>query len=113
MVGNVSLSGDAKLYLPTTPTVAPTGKVLAVVRTATGAPLVDPSLMVKLYGTYKETLYAPPATQLMAEGSVRDGQVTLQLHLHAAMAAHTIPAYATLTGPGFTPVTDHLKIKVS
>jgi len=113
MVGDVSLSGDAKLYLPTTTTVAPTGKVLAIVRTATGQPLDDPTLVVKLYGTYKETSYAPPATQLMASGTVRDGQVTLQLHLHAAMAAHTIPAYATLSGPGFAPVTDHLKIKVS
>lgn len=113
MVGEVSLSGDATLYLPTTATVAPTGKILAVVRTATGQPLVDPALVVKLYGTYKETSYAPAATQLMASGTVRSGQVTLQLHLHAAMAAHAIPAYATLNGPGFTPVTDHLKIKVS
>lgn len=113
MVGEVSLSGDAKLYLPPTPTIAPTGKLLAVVRTATGAPLVDPSLVVNLYGTYTETQYAPPVTQLMASGPVLSGQVTLQLHLHAAMAAHTIPAYATLSGPGFTPVTDHLKIKVS
>ena len=113
MVGNVSLAGDAKLYLPAVTTVAPTGKVIAIVRTATGNPLVDPSLKVTLYGTYKETSYAPPATQLMAVGSVVNGQVVLKLHLHAAMAAHTIPAYATLTGPGFTPVTDHLKIKVS
>ena len=86
---------------------------MAVVRTATGQPLVDPSLVVNLYGTYTETQYAPPVTQLMASGPVLNGQVTLQLHLHAAMAHHTIPAYATLSGPGFTPVTDHLKIKVS
>ena len=113
MVGEVSLSGVAKLYLPPTPTIAPTGKLLAVVRTATGAPLVDPALVVNLYGTYTETQYAPPVTQLMASGPVLSGQVVLQLHLHAAMATHTIPAYATLSGPGFTPVTDHLKIKVS
>jgi hypothetical protein len=113
MVGNVSLAGDLNLYLPTVTTVAPTGQVLAIVRTATGNPVVDPSLTVKLYGTYTETSYAPPVTVLMAEGSVRSGQAVLKLHLHAAMAGHTIPAYATLTGPGFTPRTDHLKIKVS
>jgi hypothetical protein len=113
MVGNVSLAGDAKLYLPPTATVAPTGTVLAIVRTATGSALVDPSLTVKLFGTYKETSYAPAVTQLMAEGSVLDGQVILKLHLQANIAGHSIPGVATLTGPGFTPVTDHLTIKVS
>jgi hypothetical protein len=113
MVGNVSLSGDAKLYVPPTATVTPTGTVLAIVRTATGSPLVDPSMTVKLYGTYKETSYAPAVTQLLAEGSVLSGQVVLKLDLHAAMAGHTIPSYVTLTAPGFKPVTDHLTIKVS
>jgi hypothetical protein len=50
MVAGVSLSGDPKVYLPPTPTLAPTGKLLVVVRTATGAPLVDPSVVVKLFG---------------------------------------------------------------
>jgi hypothetical protein len=113
MLAEVALSGDAKLFVPPTAKIAPTGTVLAIVRTATGSPLVDPSLMVKLYGTYKETSYAPAVTQLLAEGPVLNGQVVLKLDLHAAMAGHTIPAYVTLAGPGFTAVTDHLTIKVS
>lgn len=113
MVGNVSLSGDAKMYLPPTAKVTPTGTVLAIVRTATGGPLVDPALTVQLYGTYKETSYAPAVNQLMAQGPVLNGQVILKLHLLANLAGKTIPAYATLTGPGFAPVTDHLTIKVS
>ncbi len=113
MVGRVSLAGDAKLYLPPTATVAPTGRVLAIVRTATGAPLVDPNMTVKMYGTWKETSYAPPSTQLMASGKVLNGQVSLHLSLHAAMAGHTIPAYVVLSAPGFIPVTQHLTIKVS
>jgi hypothetical protein len=113
MVGNVSLSGDAKLYLPPTAKVAPTGTVLAIVRTATGGALDDPSLTVQLYGTYKETSYAPAVNQLMAQGSVLNGQVILKLHLLANLAGKTIPAYANLTGPGFAPVTDHLTIKVT
>jgi hypothetical protein len=113
MVGNVALSGDAKMYLPPTAKVAPTGTVLAIVRTATGGPLADPALTVQLYGTYKETSYAPAVNQLMAHGSVLNGQVILKLHLLANLAGKTIPAYATLTGPGFAPVTDHLTIKVS
>ena len=113
LLGEVSLSGDAKIYLDPTPTIAPTGKLLVVVRNANGAPLVDPSLTVRLYGTYVETQYAPPVLQLMASGPVSSGQVELQLHLHAAMAHHSIPAYVTLSGPGFTPVTHSLTIKVS
>ncbi len=113
MVGDVSLSGDAKMYLPPTAKVAPTGTVLAIVRSATGGPLADPALTVQLYGTYKETSYAPAVNQLMAQGSVLNGQVILKLHLLANLAGKTIPAYATLTGPGFAPVTDHLTIKVS
>jgi hypothetical protein len=113
MVGSASLAGDAKLYLPTTITLSPTGKLVAIVRTATGAPLADPALSVKLYGTWKETSYAPPSTQLIASGTVLNGQAVLQLDLHAAMASHTIPAYATLAGPGFIPVTEDLAIKVS
>ena len=113
LMGEVSLSGDAKIYLDPTPTIAPTGKLLVVVRNANGAPLVDPSLTVRLYGTYVETQYAPPVLQLMASGPVTSGQVELQLHLHPGMAHHTIPAYVTLSGPGFTPLRHSLKIKVS
>lgn len=84
-----------------------------IVRNAKGAPLVDPNLVVKLYGTWKETSYAPPSTQLMASETVLNNQVVLHLDLHAAMAGHTIPATVTLAGPGYIPVTDHLTVKVS
>jgi hypothetical protein len=111
MVGNVSLAGDAKLYLPTIATVAPTGKLVAIVRDANQEPLVDPSLVVKLYGTYTVSPSGAPTAHLLASGNVLSGQVVLGLHLPGA--AHTFPAYATLTGPGFIPDTVHLTIKVS
>jgi hypothetical protein len=112
-IGAASLAGDAKLYLPTSLTTTPTGSVLAIVRTATGQPLTDPALKLSLYGTYKETAYAPAVTVLMASGAVANGQLTLHLHLRAAMAGHTVPAYVTMSGPQYIPVTEHLKIKVS
>jgi hypothetical protein len=87
--------------------------VLAIVRTATGTPLTDPNLTVKMYGTWKETSYAPASTQLMASGTVANGQLTLHLHLRAAMTGHSIPAYVTMSGPQYIPVTEHLTIKVS
>lgn len=87
--------------------------MLAIVRTATGTPLTDPNLTVKMYGTWKETSYAPASTQLMASGTVANGQLTLHLHLRAAMTGHSIPAYVTMSGPQYIPVTEHLTIKVS
>jgi hypothetical protein len=44
---------------------------------------------------------------------VVNGQYVLHLDLPAILVGHTIPAYATLSGPGFIPVTDHLSIKIS
>lgn len=111
MVGDVSLAGDAKLYLPTVATVAPTGDLLAIVRTATQQPLNDPSLVVNLYGTYTASPAGAKTAQLLASGNVRNGQAVLRLHLPGAV--RTIPAYATLSGPGFMPDTVHLTIKVS
>ena len=62
IIGNVSLAGDAKLYLPASITLAPTGTLIAVVHTATGYAFTAPGLTVQLYGTWKQkTLsYAPP-----------------------------------------------------
>jgi hypothetical protein len=113
MMGNASLAGDAKLYLPTTITLSPTGKLVAIVRTATGAPLADPALSVKLYGTWKETSYAPPSTQLIASGTVLNGQVTLRLHLPTSLIGKTVAGVAVLSGSEFIPVKHSLTIKVS
>jgi hypothetical protein len=113
MVGQVSLAAEANLFLPTSATVAPTGKLVAIVRTATEQTLSDPSLVVKLYGTWKSVSYGPATTQLIASGAVVGGQVVLQFHLPASLAHTTIIASATLAGADFIPVTHDLTIKVS
>jgi hypothetical protein len=118
MVGDVSLSGDAKLYLPAVTTVAPTGKLLAVVQTANGSAFTDPDLTVKLVGTWeqKTTSYAPPVvvTKQIASATVVNGGATLQLQgIPASLAGKTVTATATMTGPGFIPVTRTLKIRIS
>lgn len=118
IIGNVSLAGDAKFYLPSQATLAPTGKLVAVVQTATGYAFSDPSLTVKLYGTWKQktTSYAPPTvvTKVIAGGPVLDGKAELPLHsIPASAIGKTISVSAVLTGPGFIPVTHQLTIKVS
>jgi hypothetical protein len=113
MVGEASVAADAALYLPPTATLAPTAKLVAVVRMPSGSALTDRSLTVSLYGTWKTVSYAPASTQLIASGTVVNGQAVLKLHLPASLAHKTVPAYATLSGKGFISVTDHLKIKVS
>jgi hypothetical protein len=113
MVGEASLAADAGLYLPATASSAPTGEIVAVVRMPSGPALTDRSLTVSLYGTWKTVSYAPASTQLIASGTVLNGQVVLKVHLPASLAHKSVPAYATLAGPGFVSVTDHLKIKVS
>jgi hypothetical protein len=110
MVAEVSLAGVGELYVP--PIVASTGKLVAVVRTPSGQPLNDPSLAVRLYGTWATAADATPTTHLVASGAVTDGQAVLQVHLPASLAHQTIAAFATLTGPGFLPVTAKLKIMV-
>jgi hypothetical protein len=114
MVAEASLAGDAGLYLPATATMPPTGgKLVAVVRMPSGTPVTDPSLSVKLYGTWKTVSYAPVTTQLIATGTVVGGQAVLKVHLPASLAHKVIPAYATLSGKGFLSATDKLKIAVS
>jgi hypothetical protein len=113
MVGEASVAADAALYLPPTATLAPTGELVAVVRMPSVPALTDRSLTVSLYGTWKTVSYAPASTQLIASGTVLNGQAVLKLHLPSSLAHKTVPAYATLSGKGFVSVTDHLKIKVS
>ena len=117
IIGNVSLAGDAKLYLPASATLAPTGTLIAIVHTVTGYAFTAPGLTVQLYGTWKQkTLsYAPPTTvtKLVGSGTVRGGQATLRLHIPASVAGKTVAAVAVLSGSGFIPVRHSLTIKVS
>ncbi len=117
IIGNVSLAGDAKLYLPASIALAPTGTLIAVVHTATGYAFTDPGLTVQLKGTWKQKglSYAPPTvvTKLIGNGTVSGGQAVLRLHIPPSVAGKTVAAVAVLSGPGFIPVSHSLTIKVS
>jgi hypothetical protein len=100
MVAEVSLAGDADLYLLPTTTYAPAGKLVAVVRTASGQPLTDPSLSVKLYGAWKTVSCAPAITQLIAMRAVVGSQAVLQLQFPASPAHKTVSRLRHPLGQG-------------
>jgi hypothetical protein len=118
MIAEVTLIGDAKLYLPPSISLAPTGQLLAVVRGAQGSAFSDPNLKVTLVGTWQSKVasYAPPIsmTKQLAQAAVVNSVATLQLSgIPASMAGHTITAVATLAGPGFVTTSQTLRIKVT
>jgi hypothetical protein len=117
IIANVSLAGDAKLYLPTSATLAPTSRLIAVVHTATGYAFTAPGLTVHLYGTWKQkTLsYAPPTvvTKLIGTGAVSGGQAVLRLDIPASAVGKTVAAVAVMSGSGFIPLRHSLTIRVS
>lgn len=118
LISEVILNGDAQLYLPPSITLAPNAKLLAVVRSTTGTAFTDPNLTVKLVGTWEQKIasYAPPVlvTKVLATATVSDSVAALQLQgIPASEKGKTITATATMTGPGFIPVTKTVKIKIA
>jgi Protein of unknown function (DUF642) len=113
MVAEVSLAGDANLFLPHTASVAPNGKLVAIVHNGEGEPLTLSGLKVLLYGTYKTASYAPASKALLASAPVSGGQAVLQLKLPASLKGQTIAAHADLLGPNYRSVSVTLTIKVT
>jgi hypothetical protein len=118
MISEVTLNGDAKLYLPPSITLPPAGPLLAVVRGANGQAFSDPNLVVTLVGTWQQkvTSYAPPivVTKQLASAAVVNSVATLHLvGIPASMAGHTVTATATMVGPGFVTTSETLRIKIS
>jgi hypothetical protein len=118
MISEITLNGDAKLYLPPSISLGPTGPLLAVVRGVNGSAFTDPNLTVTLVGTWQQKVasYAPPiiVTKQLATATVVNSVATLRLSgIPTSMAGHTVTATATLTGPGFVTTSDTVKIKVT
>jgi hypothetical protein len=112
-VAAASMAADANLFLPPTASLAPTGKITAVVHNGEGEPFTQSGLTVRLYATYKTVSYAPATKQLLATASVVNGQAVLQLKLPASLKGQTITAHANLTGPDYIPTTTNIMIKVT
>jgi hypothetical protein len=113
IVAEVSLAGDANLFLPHATSLVPSGKLTAIVHNGEGEPFTQTGLTVRLYATYKTASYAPATKQLLATGPVTGGQAVLQLHLPTSLKGQTLEAHANLTGPNYIPTTINLTIKVT
>ncbi|HTX00627.1 MAG TPA: DUF642 domain-containing protein [Acidimicrobiales bacterium] len=113
LVADVTLAGDAELYLPATLSLPRTGKITAVVDSASGSPLSASGVTVKLYGLIKAASYAPTVIQLIASSPVVKGQAVLRLKLAASMVGKTLSAYAVLSGGPYAPVTKKLRLKIT
>ena len=117
-VSEVTLNGDAQLYLPASVTLPPTGPLLAVVRSTTGTAFTDPNLTVKLEASWEEKIasYAPPilVNKLIATATVVNSVATLEFQgIPTSEKGKTITGTATLSGPGFITQTKVVKIKIS
>lgn len=113
MVAEVSLAGDANLFLPHTASIAPNGTLTAIVHNGEGEPFTQSGLKVLLYGTYKTASYAPATKALLATAPVTGGQAILQLKLPASLKGKTIDAHADLLGPNYRSVSIMITIKVT
>jgi hypothetical protein len=69
-------------------------------------------LSVRLYGTWKTSAAATATIHLIATAAAAGGQAVLQYHLPHSLAHQSVPAFATVSGPGFLPATAKLKIVV-
>ena len=113
IVAEVSLAGDANIFLPHSANLAPNGKLVAIVHNGEGEPFTQSGLTVRLYGSYKSASYAPATKQLLATAPVTGGQAVLQLKLPSSLKGQTIDAHANLTGPNYLSVTVNVTIKVT
>jgi Protein of unknown function (DUF642) len=113
LVTDVILAADASLFLPAKASLAPTGKLTAIVHDGKGAPLTQTGLTVSLTADVKTVSYAPGTEQVIATAPVVNGQAVLKLKLPASAKGQTIKATATLKGPNYIPATRTVTIKVT
>ena len=113
LVTDVILAADASLYLPAKATLAPTGRLTAIVHNGKGAPLTQAGLTVSLYATFKQVSYAPATSHLIATAPVSNGQAVLRLKLPASLKGQTLTVTATLQGSNYVTTRHTLKLKVA
>lgn len=112
-LADASMAGLANLFLPATASLAPAGKLTAVVHNGVDEPFTLPGLTVRLYGSYKTASFAPATKHLLATAQVVKGQAVLHLKLPSSLKGQTIIAHADLTGPNYISTTKPITIKVT
>ncbi len=104
----------AVVTLPPLRQIADAGAVAANVRTSSGASITDPQLVLRLYGSWKETPSALAKAHLLATASPKDGSARFEFHLPAGLNGVTVELHVAGTGSGYRPVSSAvLKVTVS
>ena len=78
--------------------------ITATVRTDTGAAIGDPALVLKLYGTWKESLSEAPTRHLLATASPKKGSARLAFRLPADLRGTTVELQVKGGGGSYSSV---------
>ena len=90
------------------------GTVTATVHAADGSPITNPQLVLKLYGTWKDTPSGPAKAHLLATASPMDGSVKFVVHLPKTVSGSSVQLHVSGSGAGYEPVSSRvLKVSIS
>ena len=106
----VSVRHAAVLYSRSLLRTGVTGDLIAYVRTPGGHPISDPSLVVTLYGFWRDNSVLPVSKHLVAKAHVSGGVVRLPFHLPAATVHKAVTFILVAAGPDYLP-SNHLNVK--
>lgn len=109
----VNVHHDALLYLPSVTKVGPAGKYFKLpvaVRTASGTPVTDHSLTLRLYGRWKDLSYVPATLHLMASASPSNGIAFLVFKIPPSLKGRWLPLFVTARGPDYRPTNSAVRV---
>ena len=106
----VSVKHAAVLYSRSLLRTGVTGDLIAYVRTPGGHPISDPSLVVTLYGFWRDNSVLPVSKHVVAKAHVSGGVVKLPFHLPAATVHKAVTFVLVAAGPDYLP-SNHLNVK--
>jgi hypothetical protein len=85
------------------------GVITAVVRAPNNMPINDPNLVLKLFGTWRDTPGAGPSEHLLATSPARAGTARFSVRLPGKLAGRTIQLRIGGGGGDYQPVTSRVR----
>lgn len=100
----VTVYHKALVFLPPFSRISSGGKFTAVVRTPDGSPISDPSLILRLYGVWKDASFVPASRHLIGTAAAVRGLAQFTVRVPARLRGSTIQLRVTGHGNGWQPV---------
>jgi hypothetical protein len=94
----------AAVSLPAIAHVASAGVLAATVRASDGAPLTDPKLVLRLFGTWQDTPSGPATAHLLATASPKGGSARFAFQLPKKLSGSAVQLHVTGGGTGYRSV---------